>query len=192
MQKISAPQRERLLTLAAERTFPTIADEDRLIKCLRISEDPEEFGMSFDTAMASIAWMERRPFKSFRDPVQAAYEAPMKLTRITEPGVFENEHGIFVVKPNRKGDRLYAKRLVEIGGERLNAEGDHVAFDFEYAPGAMRHLREEHRMDVDRAKELTLRYGRCINCARRLKAAKSVEEGIGPVCIKRFRQVIAA
>lgn len=106
------------------------------------------------------------------------------------PGVYELDGRVYVVKPNRVGDRLYAKRLTELqGGRRLTETGDHVAFEFTYAPGAVQQLRPEHRMPLDRAKELTLRYGRCINCNRKLKAAVSVERGIGPVCIKAFAVV---
>jgi hypothetical protein len=41
-------------------------------------------------------------------------------------------------------------------------------------------------MPKARAIEFTTRYGKCIVCGRHLKAAKSVEAGIGPVCIKYF------
>lgn len=111
---------------------------------------------------------------------------------ITTPGVFETPDGaIFIVKPNRARTNLYAKRLVEIGGERLAESGDHVHIEFEYAPGAIFKLSESMRMDVERARELTVRYGRCIVCGRHLKDAKSVERGIGPVCIQSFRTVAA-
>lgn len=62
-----------------------------------------------------------------------------------------------------------------------------MRIDFEYAPGAIKVIREEHRMDLERAKELAVQYGRCLNCGRKLKVAESVERGIGPVCIKRFK-----
>jgi hypothetical protein len=103
-----------------------------------------------------------------------------------EPGVYETTEGVFVVKPNRDGTRVYAKRLVEISAERATEAGTRVEIEFEYAPGAVHRIKPEDKMPVDRAKELTIRYGRCINCGRRLKAAQSVEQGIGPVCIKRF------
>jgi hypothetical protein len=41
-------------------------------------------------------------------------------------------------------------------------------------------------MNFEKAKALTIRYGRCICCGRRLKAAQSVERGIGPVCRRYF------
>ncbi len=114
-----------------------------------------------------------------------------RTIRVEGPGVFENDEGIFVVKPNRAGTRLYAKRLVELGpdqGDRLNVEDAHVRFQYEYANGAVYRLREEDRMDLDRAKSLAIRYGRCINCNAKLEVAESIERGLGPVCAKRFRQ----
>lgn len=113
------------------------------------------------------------------------------MTAALQPGVYERNGEVFVVKPNREGTRVYAKRLVEITGQRLTEAGSKIPIEFEYAPGAVFALRIEHRMPVDRARELTIRYGRCLNCGRVLKDADSVERGIGPVCIKAFQQVPA-
>jgi hypothetical protein len=107
-----------------------------------------------------------------------------------EPGVFENEHGIFVVVENQERTGVYAKRMVELTpaqGDRVNEKDEAVRIQFEYARGAIQHIREEHRMDVERGKELCLKYRRCIRCGRGLEVKESVERGIGPVCIKSFR-----
>lgn len=118
-----------------------------------------------------------------REQVDSATEVS-----VTEPGVYERADGVvFVVKPNRAKTALYAKRLVEINAERATEAEERVQIEFEYEAGAVFTLTPEDKMPLDRAKELTLRYGRCIVCGRGLKAAKSVEDGIGPVCIKSFR-----
>jgi len=104
-------------------------------------------------------------------------------------GVYELPTGeIYVVKPNRAKTRLYAKKLVETT-ERLTKQGKRVDFDFVYERGAIYKLKPQHKMFIERAKRLMIRYGRCIVCGRRLKVAKSVERGIGPVCIKYFRGI---
>src|SRR5438132_2374593 len=108
------------------------------------------------------------------------------------PGVYERDGQVYVVKMNREKTRSYAKRLVQIGGERLVESGAHRKFDFEYDKGAIYRLTEGDRMPLDRAKDLMVRYGRCINCGRFLKAAVSVERGIGPVCIKAFGPIAPA
>lgn len=105
---------------------------------------------------------------------------------IKSPGVFEKDGQIFVVKQNRTRTRLYAKKLVETS-ERLTQEGKKVNFDFVYDRGAIYNLSENDRMSVERAKEFMIRYGRCIACGRRLKVAKSIEQGLGPVCEKYFK-----
>lgn len=123
---------------------------------------------------------------------EALYTKAMP-TDVPDPGVYELPNGaIYVVKPNRAKTNVYAKRLVEINAERATEAGTRVEIEFEYEAGAIRKIRPEHRMDIERAKELTIRYGRCINCGRTLKAAESVERGIGPVCIKSFRQGVMA
>lgn len=102
------------------------------------------------------------------------------------PGVYDVDNHVYVVKFNREKTRLYAQRLVEIASDRLTESGDFVKIEFVYEPGAIFTIKPEHKMDFERAKTLTIRYGRCINCRRPLKAAKSVEQGIGPVCRKSF------
>jgi hypothetical protein len=108
--------------------------------------------------------------------------------RVTEPGVYELGDGrIYVVKPNREKTRLYAKRLVETTSDRVNEDGGHVKIDFEYEPRAIFDIAPEDKMPLERAKELTIRYGHCIVCGKALKVAESVERGIGPICIRSFR-----
>jgi len=102
-------------------------------------------------------------------------------------GAYEKDGEIFIVKPTRDGQRLYALKLVEAPSERVTEAGEHVHFDFEYAKGAIFKLTEADKMPIERARQLMIRYGRCIVCGRRLKKAESVERGIGPVCIKYFR-----
>ena len=73
------------------------------------------------------------------------------------------------------------------GGQRLvDATEERVHGEWEYAPGLLRSIRPELRMNLEQAKEFILRYGQCARCGRRLKAAQSVERGIGPVCIQYF------
>lgn len=117
-------------------------------------------------------------------------ELPRKQSIVAQPqvgpGMYENEDGVFIVKRTQDKQRLYAKRMIEITGDRLNHADRYVKIEFEYAPGAIRTLRPEHKMSLEHAKELSLRYGKCIVCGHGLKAAKSVERLIGPVCIKSF------
>jgi hypothetical protein len=59
-------------------------------------------------------------------------------------------------------------------------------WDYEGARGALRRIRPEHRMTVERAKELSLQWAQCIRCGAELSNAVSVERGIGPVCITKI------
>lgn len=103
------------------------------------------------------------------------------------PGVYEVNGEIFNVKFNKAKTNLYAQRLVEkLNVDRLTESGDVVHIVFEYAPGVVRRLRPHQKMSLERARELTIRYGRCLACGRALKNAQSVERGIGPVCRKAF------
>lgn len=103
-----------------------------------------------------------------------------------KPGVYEVDGEVFVVKPNQSKTHMYAKRMVLIKGKRLNEEDDKVQIEFEYDQGAIQRIMPEHKMPFERAKALTIQYGKCIVCGRGLKDATSVEAGIGPVCRKYF------
>ena len=87
-------------------------------------------------------------------------------------------------------DRLY-ERAGEIYRTVLSGAGNLYAKiwtgeGWEYAAGAIRDLRPEHRMTVERAVELSIRIGRCIRCGALLTAEESVTRGIGPVCITKI------
>ena len=68
----------------------------------------------------------------------------------------------------------------------MTVEDKVVDFDFEYDPGGIYKIYDEHLMNIDRAKKLMIRYSRCIVCGRRLKTPESIERGMGPVCVKYF------
>lgn len=169
----------------------TPAQYNFLLKLTREKAIPD-----YDTADERVTAMEERILASRPDrrDVSRWIDKLMKLStattleaeRLTRPGVFRVDGQLYVVKPNKKGDRLYAKRLIEIGGERVTESDDVVNFDFVYAPGAIYQIREHHRVTQKEAQDLAIRYGKCINCKRKLKAAKSVLAGYGPVCIKAF------
>lgn len=97
-------------------------------------------------------------------------------------------------RPTRSAE-LEEDRLYELDGEIYrtvrSGQGNLYAKIWDgtgwaYAAGAIRHLRPEHRMTVERAKELSVRFGRCIRCGALLTAEESVERGIGPVCITKI------
>lgn len=109
-------------------------------------------------------------------------------TSAVTPGVYRREDGtVFSVRVGRQSGRPYALRMVEIGGRRLTEADTTVQVDFEYEASAISTLRPEHRLSVEETEALSIRYGRCLLCSHRLKAADSVKRGIGPVCRKRQR-----
>jgi len=100
-------------------------------------------------------------------------------------GVFRKDGKIYVVKPNRDKTRFYAKEIVE-SPKRINELEEKVDFEAVYRPGVIFELNESDRWPLQEAKHFLTKYARCIVCGRGLKAAKSVEGAIGPVCAKYF------
>lgn len=190
MDTITAAQRKYIESLRSSR----VVDAETAARL-----DARIDAMSKRLASETIDWLKRQPVAAPVAPVPPARPASVTLRslangpvesttspRPTTPGVFKVDGVVYQVKPNKTRTRLYAKRLVEINGERLAEDGAHVKIEFEYEAGAIYKITEAHRMSVEEGKALTLRYGRCLCCGRKLKNATSVERGIGPVCIKYF------
>lgn len=182
-----------LLKLARERVWTTTANAQERVNAMQTLLDN---GMSKQNASRLITDLLQRPLERAVTPSPSVQRGglgvpgqsqpqPKAAVELT-PGVYDVDNHVYVVKFNRAKTHLYAKRLVEITSDRLAESGDYVQIEFVYAPGVIATIKPEHRMDFERAKALTIRYGRCINCGRQLKAAKSVELGIGPVCRKSF------
>lgn len=122
-----------------------------------------------------------------------ACPAPAKktITAVTL-GVYRHDGRIFVVKPSRRNKgRVYACELVE-SPPRVTEAGTEIPFELVFRPGAIYDLDESERMTLAEAEQIATRYARCFVCNTGLKAAKSVREGIGPVCRKYFAVPVPA
>lgn len=165
--------------LAVEKIYPRLG-ADRAARIVRLEQMLPTMTKRAATALIGdliVATSDRTPV------IKDVQEVAFTLT----PGVYEVNGEIFNVKFNRAKTNLYAQRFVERPNvERLTEANTVVHIEFEYAPGVVRRLRPHHKMSIERARELTIRYGRCLACGRRLKNAESVERGIGPVCRKAF------
>jgi len=93
------------------------------------------------------------------------------VEQVTE-GIYLREGVVYKVQAARGLGNLYAKVLE---GKR-----------FEYAAGAIRDLRPEHKMTLEQAEEYGARYGVCCQCGRTLTKKESVDAGIGPICAGKF------
>lgn len=105
--------------------------------------------------------------------------AAVKVAANIEEGMYRKDGVIFRVHRSRESGNLYAKRLNFdlFSGSKPN---------FVYAKGAISGLTAEHKMSKDEAKAFGVETGICCVCGAFLTDEKSVAEGIGPVCAKRF------
>lgn len=140
--------------------------------------------------------MDKRRASSLITWLMAQPRKPRETSTAAQPeiGIYVLQDGTIVqAKMNQRKTNVYTKRWVEIRGERLvDATEEHVHGEWEYDPDLKRQLDSARVMTLQEAKDFILRYGQCVRCGRRLKAAQSVERGIGPVCIRYFEQFAAA
>ena len=99
-------------------------------------------------------------------------------------GVYQLDSRTYVVRKARGADRLYALELVSAPA-RVMESGEVRNFELEYRKGMIYQLSDVHRMPAVEVERVSRLYGRCIQCGAKLKAAKSVQRAIGPVCWKR-------
>jgi hypothetical protein len=115
--------------------------------------------------------------KSLPRPIRPAASA----AELTE-GMYQTPDGqIYKVQAALHGSgKPYAKRLET---ETVDGpEGPQTDVWFEFAPGAIRTLRPEHKMSLEAAKAFGALYGICCVCATALTDEVSIAEGIGPIC----------
>lgn len=108
--------------------------------------------------------------------INALIAMPMagQAKRITELGVYKTPNEtIYRVHQSRETGNLYAKMF------------DIDEMKFVYEAGAMRMLRPEWKMTLEEAKRFGVETGICCVCGAYLTDARSVAEGIGPVCAGR-------
>lgn len=171
-----------LYKLAGDRVAPSLSNcgEERIEHLGALVEN----GATRRQVSTWIDYLKRQP----RDTASADAEQPTRPARPAEltPGVYEIDGAVYVVKLNREKTRTYAKRLVE-SADRLTEADEVVRFDYEYERGAIFKIQPEHRVSLERAEALAIRYGQCLDCGRKLKAARSVAVGIGPICRRGYR-----
>ena len=92
-------------------------------------------------------------------------------------GYFAMEGTIYKVVPSRSTGRNYAMSLAAPGMKKGT---------WRYEKGAMYRLTESMRLSLEQAKEYGRTHKFCVACGALLTDPKSVEQGIGPVCAKKF------
>jgi hypothetical protein len=91
-------------------------------------------------------------------------------------GYYLHEGNVYVVTKSKVSGKVYAKQMVVVG-----AKGK-----WEYVAGMVFKLTASEKLTVARAAELGHLLGCCMICGATLTDPKSVEQGIGPVCMKKL------
>lgn len=166
--------------LSGEKETP-VAGKDSL-EALMIARWEDALGGK-DLAMAEasqvIDWMFSLP----RKPAIVAAAAALTA------GIYCAPNGdVIKVKAARQTGNLYAQVMVSAsGGARINLHDEIVPkFDFVYTPGLIRHITPAMKLTLEDAKSFYTKTGRCLNCKKELKVAKSIAAGLGPTCAKMF------
>lgn len=106
-----------------------------------------------------------------------------------EAGMYKVDGSIYKVQKAVHGSgNMYAKKLVyfDPNGHEAKVAGDGGGWFFEYAKGAMRFIKPEHKMTLEQAKEFGTLYGTCCACGRTLTNEASIEAGIGSKCAAKM------
>lgn len=126
---------------------------------------------------SELASQSKRDISITIDKLKKLPDRPIevKVAAELEAGIYLLNDTVYKVQRAVHGSgRMYAKMLDKETGR------------FEYASGAVKSIKPEHKMTLDQAKEYGAIYGVCCACGRTLTDENSIEQGIGPVCIKKF------
>lgn len=168
-----------ILTRLPERTdlapAATGASEKQAALIERLWAD-REHGLTDDIKTAALA--DRKVASSLIDALFNAPKRAVAPVAQLESGIYTANGQVYKVYWNQEKTRMLAKLLV------LGADGEKASWD--YQGMASRFVTADQRMTLEQAKQFGAIYGVCCNCGATLTDEVSIEQGIGPVCAKRF------
>jgi hypothetical protein len=173
--KITPRQRDYLLALIEKKQVKPDQEGkiDIIMKCLRISESPEEYGMSRSKASELIDWFLKqsdKPIKIHEDEKQPGSWQSVPAGRYAVDG----EDGLLkFYQVWRPKDNEYVFRVYVLHGP------DESQVHRNAVPAIMTKIAADVRAAAIR---YGMEIGSCSNCGRRLTNHISRELGIGPVC----------
>ena len=171
--KITPRQREFLLALLAKKQIkPEHEGEiDLIMKCLRISEDPEEYGMSKTKASELITWFLTRPDK------------PRDVKTMNDYHLRTLPAGRYAIE-NNDGELRFYKKWVSKDDKRHSLYVQHGPDESSLPRPAQEAIAT--KIMLVGVRKCAIRYGmeigECSHCGRRLTNRISRELGIGPIC----------
>jgi hypothetical protein len=176
--KISERQRSFIMDLIEKKQIPP-KDEgnvDLVVKCCRISEDPEEYGMSKDYASKIISWLLTLPDKPEEQNKQSMNTPLMKLA----PGRYAIE--------NNQGELRFYNLWESRDGKAHRLYVMFGPYEAKLPWPVQQAIAQKILLRGPR--ECALRFGAeigaCSNCGRRLTNKISRELSIGPICGDRM------
>jgi len=127
----------------------------------------------------------------------APQAAEVRNTVKAECGVYRTQDGrIYVVRerkfPDSDGPVRYAREIValsEDAADRISEDGAKARYQEVKAPGMVWKLTAADALPLADFQALCQHYEQCMACGITLRAAKSLEEKIGPVCGGRQRKL---
>jgi len=159
---------------------PTAPATEKAITFLRSLGHDRLCGMSVEDFDVMLdVWIEQGIATAgfVSDQINEYKNLPKRAVASTEPGYYTLDGKYYVVVKTKDGERTYAKELVTAASGSVS---------WEYKKGAVRALGALTPLTVEEAAKWGHLHGRCIICCRPLTDAKSVTNGIGPVCAKKL------
>jgi intracellular sulfur oxidation DsrE/DsrF family protein len=116
----------------------------------------------------------------------AQAKAEMEAERVTEPGLYKWDLSgptvIYRVRKARTSHRLYAEKVTV----HLDDNGDEKHVEFLYNAKAINFLRSKDKLTWAEAREFGAAFGACVACGRTLSDSRSLVQGYGATCAKRY------
>jgi hypothetical protein len=185
-EKISPAQRSYLLSLIEKKHVKPGQDGklDLIMKCLRISEDPEEYGMSRAKASELITWFLKQPDKAEdRQPKGGGnpelVEFCEQYSIIAGRYAVNNAEGIlrFYTVDRPTQGRWAGWVFVKVWA----SDEKHPIKGFDARLAVLKEIAEVGALEA--MKRFGQEIGSCAICGRTLTDEESRRIGIGPICL---------
>lgn len=157
---------------------PATGNQIAIIQQLSVERKVDPQVLEYNRQMWRLGLFNARAASLLIDALSKYPEIGEKIKRNNEELVGMHLIGQTVIRVKRSGNKnLYAQVLTQA------LDG---SWSFKYAPGLVKKLSSNTRMNIEQAKSFGKHFSHCCCCGRLLTDPKSIAAGIGPDCAKKF------
>jgi hypothetical protein len=105
-----------------------------------------------------------------------AKQAASLPEKVTQEGVYHGHNGVYYRVKATLAGKLWPHVITKT----------ETGVEFTFSRDGFNHIEPKDRLTVEEVNALGLLFGRCVLCGKELTVKKSVLQGLGPICAKKY------